>query len=189
MRILGLNGASEKNGTVAKLLDQSIDAAGAAMMTLGLRPDTEQIHLCDCITDFYESDKNKPPASVARLHTKMRQADGFILASPVHWFNVSAIMKSFLDWLTPLEADGFALEGKVAGVIVHCHEDGANQAAMNLIAPLLHMGLLIPPYCAFFRNKYAAGKSEDTKWQTSDHRLVGRNVVRLAQRVRSQEWQ
>jgi multimeric flavodoxin WrbA len=105
-------------------------------------------------------------------------------ATPVYWFNTSAIMKAFVDWLTFLEMEQFALEGKVAGVIAHGDEDGGNQAAMAIIAPLLHMGVMIPPYCAFFRNRKMAQHSEG-QWQLNDPRLVGRNVVRLANRVLS----
>jgi multimeric flavodoxin WrbA len=184
--IIGLNGANETDKAVARLLKQSIAEANKTIKKAGQTPDTEIIHLRDSVANVYHSKHEETPAPIQRLLTKMQRADGFIFATPVHWFNVSSIMKTFIDWLTVLEARNFSLEGKVAGVLVHCREDGGNQAAVNIIGPLLHMGLLIPPYCAFYKNKHAASHRE-SKWQNEDHRLVGRNVVRLAECVRSQK--
>ena len=98
----------------------------------------------------------------------MSTADGFVFATPVHWFNMSALMKCFIDWLTSLEQDTCELEGKVAGALAHCDEDGGNQAVTSILSPLVHMGMLVPPYCGFFRNKYVASQSEqDGRWLTT----------------------
>jgi multimeric flavodoxin WrbA len=111
----------------------------------------------------------------------MRHSDGFIFATPVNWFNMSSPMKHFIDWITSLEEDAGRYKttgGKPAAIVAHCHSDGGNQAAMSLVGPLLHMGVMIPPFCAFYRNKYGS-KGRGERWQLTDQVLVGQNVVRL----------
>jgi multimeric flavodoxin WrbA len=179
MKILGFNGAPAKTGAVSALLSESLQAAAEEIAELGGTPNTMVIHLIDIVKEFHDGSFTNIPTSLQSTFDNMRTADGFVFATPVHWFNMSALMKCFIDWLTSLEQDTCELEGKVAGVLAHCDEDGGNQAVTSILSPLIHMGLLVPPYCGFFRNKYVASQSE-AGWQSVDHRLVGKNVVRLA---------
>ena len=179
MKILGFNGAPAKAGVVAGLLSESLQAAAEEIAELGETPDTALIHLVDVVKEFHDGSFTNIPSSLQATFDSMKAADGFVFATPVHWFNMSALMKCFIDWLTSLEQEDIReLEGKVAGVLAHCDEDGGNQAVTSIFSPLVHMGMLVPPYCGFFRNRYAAPQSE-AGWQVVDHRLVGQNVVRL----------
>ena len=182
MKILGFNGATAKTGAVAALLSESLRAAAEEIAELGETANTPLVHLVDIVNEFHDGSFTNIPSSLQSTFDIMRTADGFVFATPVHWFNMSALMKCFIDWLTSLE-DTRELEGKVAGVLAHCEEDGGNQAVTSILSPLLHMGMLVPPYCGFFRNKHMASHSE-AGWQMDDHRLVGKNVVRLALCVR-----
>jgi multimeric flavodoxin WrbA len=179
MKILGFNGAPSRTGVVAGLLSESLQAAAEEIAELGETPDTALIHLVDIVKEFHDGSFTNIPSSLQATFDSMKAADGFVFATPVHWFNMSALMKCFIDWLTSLEQeDTRELEGKVAGVLAHCDEDGGNQAVTSIFSPLVHMGMLVPPYCGFFRNRYVAPQSE-AGWQVVDHRLVGQNVVRL----------
>lgn len=179
MKILGFNGAPAKTGAVATLLSESLRAAAEEIAELGETPNTAVIHLVDIVKEFHDGTFTNVPTSLQSTFDSMSTAEGFLFATPVHWFNMSALMKCFIDWLTSLEQDTCELEGKVAGVLAHCDEDGGNQAVISILSPLVHMGMLVPPYCGFFKNKYMASQSE-AGWQLIDHRLVGKNVVRLA---------
>lgn len=182
MKIVGFNGAPGKTGAVATLLSESLRAAEEEIAALGETPTTAVIHLVDVVKEFHDGSFTNIPASLQNTFDSMSTADGFLFATPVHWFNMSALMKCFIDWLTSLE-DAFELEGKVAGVLAHCDEDGGNQTVTGILSPLLHLGMLVPPYSGFFRNKHFASHSE-AGWQADDHRLVGKNVVRLAACIR-----
>lgn len=174
MTIIGFNGAPTRDGSVGHLLDEALQAAAAE----GNGETTvTRIDLLDLRMPFHDGNFATTPTELLETFHAMRSADGFIFATPVNWYNVSSLMKCFIDWLTTLE-DHFELEGKVAGVLAHCDSDGGNQAAMAIITPLLHMGVLIPPYCAFYRNKNVGERSEN-RWMMVDQALVGRNVVRL----------
>jgi multimeric flavodoxin WrbA len=183
MFLVGLNGDSGPSRTVSRLLNESMKAARTECRYQSIFCESEIIDL-PVVANFCDGLGKRPPREIFECLNIIRKADALIFATPVYWFGPSATMKAFLDWLTWLEAKNFALEGKVAGVIAHCREDGGNQATMALIGPLLHMGMMIPPYCAFFRNRHVASRSEG-QWQLKEHRLVGRNVVRLANQIRS----
>jgi len=184
MLVVGINGAHGPSRTVRQLLDEAMKAAKTESNKLGIPCKTEIVHLGPIVANFYDGFQTKPPQEISKCLRTIKNAEALIFATPIYWFSTSALTKAFVDWLTLLETKDFALEGKVAGVIAHGHEDGGNQAAMAIIAPLLHMGLMIPPYCAFFKNRYMARHSEG-QWQLKDHRLVGKNVVRLAKQVLS----
>jgi multimeric flavodoxin WrbA len=189
MLLVGLDGEHGPSRTVSQLLDESMEAAKEECKNLGIRGKIEIIHLVPIVANFYDGVQKTPPKKISECLNIIRKAHALIFATPVYWFSTSSVMKAFVDWLTLLEIKDFALEGKVAGVIAHAHEDGGNEAAMAIVAPLLHMGVMIPPYCAFFKNRHTARRSEG-QWQLKDHRLVGRNVVRLANRVRSADsWE
>ena len=165
MKIVGFNGAPGKTGAVATLLTESLRAAEEEIAVLGETPNTAVIHLVDVVKEFHDGSFTNIPSSLQSTFESMRTADGFVFATPVHWFNMSALMKCFIDWLTSLERqDTRELEGKVAGVLAHCEEDGGNQAVTSILSPLVHMGMLVPPYCGFFRNKNMALQSE-AGWQ------------------------
>jgi len=183
LSIIGIDG-SPVRGNVTALLSEALESAADEARTLGIYdPKTEAVRLAELGMPFHNGSFTDTPDALAPVFEKMRRADAFIFATPVHWYNMSALTKCFIDWLTTLEAN-FELQGKAAGAIAFCDSDGGNQAVSNILTPLLHMGLAIPPYCAFYRNKFAP-VHPDALWQLTDHRLVGLNVVRLALALRS----
>jgi hypothetical protein len=94
-------------------------------------------------------------------------------------------MLALLSWLqVTTDAPDYALKGKVAGFMAVCEEDGAQSANEAMVSPTNHMGLIIPPFCTYFQNKFAK-KSEDD-WQETDQTLVGLNVRRMVQVLRGE---
>jgi multimeric flavodoxin WrbA len=176
MKIIGFNGSPHRKGPVASLLNAALKSAESEVKALQRNSEVKRYDLVDVVRDFHDGSYDGEPATLKPVFSDMRDADGFLFATPAHWFNVSSLMKCFIDWMTSHEFD---FQGKVFGTIVHCEEDGGNQAAAAIVLPLLHMGLLIAPYSAFFKNRHGAEQSE-AGWQLVDHRLVGKNVVRLA---------
>ncbi|MEK7212296.1 MAG: flavodoxin family protein [Patescibacteria group bacterium] len=171
MMIVGLNGSPNKKGRVASMLAQVMREAEKH----GTK--TRVIHLADQRI-LPHSGKLNPKTHVEntkddmpKLQKLVLAADGIIFASPTHWFNVSTPMKAFLDRLTSLEHYGFLLEGKVAGIITYGPQGGALNAALAMLAPLIHMGLSIPPYGLVFDE----GRQE--KWVKDDLKLLAKNVL------------
>jgi multimeric flavodoxin WrbA len=180
--VLGINGSPVKRGRAAKLLNEAMKASAAAGAT------TKLVHLVDYEKELFTlGHVARPPSLIARLLRDVREADCLILATPVHWFGVSSLMKNFLDHLSTLEANHFLLEGTIAGCIALLEEDGGMKAVLDMVGPLSHMGVMFPPYGMFFRNRNMSRKSERT-WMLQDHRLLGTNVVRLAQATKKKDW-
>ena len=101
MKVVGFNGSPNKNGNTAcslKIILAELENAGI---------ETEMIHvgkkkIPGCIA-CYGCVKNQDEACaitddpVNEWIQKMKEADGILLGSPVHFSSVSGTMKSFLD--------------------------------------------------------------------------------------------
>ena len=111
-----------------------------------------------------------PPMDDSRIKDMLRKADGFIIATPVHWFNVSVLIKQFIDMaLYDFSDEPYELEGKPVGIIAVCNEDGGNQAIASIAMPLNHCGVFVPPFGTLFYNKSMpdhgeGGWQEEVEW-------------------------
>ena len=142
------------------------------------------IHLADYKMKPYHGDYDKKPDKESlRLFKEMMKFDGYVFATPVHWLAPSSLMKILVDNLTYLEAPDFPLQGRGAGVIAHCLEDGGFQAASHLAFILNNIGLISPPYSIVFRNKNLV-RNKDTEWMWKDTELLGKNMVMLCEVVK-----
>jgi multimeric flavodoxin WrbA len=130
-KAIAINGSSDKHGRTSRLLNQL---------------DIQIYHLQDGIEPAYEA---------------ILKADVVVFATPTKWFNVSALMKEFIDRME--EGPNYPCEGKTAFFVATCDEDGGQQAINQMFAPFNHMGFLIPPYACYFYNNNMAEKSEN-KW-------------------------
>jgi NAD(P)H dehydrogenase (quinone) len=74
----------------------------------------------------------------------LRAADGFIFGTPTRFGNMCAQMKQYFDGAGELWIQG-ALEGKPAGVLVSTAttHGGQETTCLTMMAPLLHLGLII----------------------------------------------
>jgi multimeric flavodoxin WrbA len=167
--ILGIQGSSHIEGTTAQLLHRVLD--GCALQR-------------SFVSNPYT---NKTPPSLKKLFARLCAADGLVFASPVHWFNVSSLMKAFVDQLTILEMQDFELEGKAAAFVATGTEDGGMQANLAMAGPLNQMGLAIPPHALYFYNSNCAAKSEHN-WMDEDPELVGANLVKFVRLTKVDDY-
>ena len=180
--ILGINGSPHVKGVGAQLLEEALDGC------LSTGAETLTYHLVDPLNGYVQGEyRDTTPPGLELLFEQILRADGIIFSTPTYWFNMSALMKSLMEYLTNLELRKFALEGKVAGLIATCKEDGAQGTLSLMAAPLVHMGFLLPPYSMVFRNTKMADKSENN-WQKEDILLLGQNVVQLVNLVKETSW-
>lgn len=185
MKIIGIDGSTGRQPDSARrLLDEALKAAEKKAIEFGETTSTEVIKLLDVCerpdVPFYDYNIPGQPDAIKEIFEKMREADGVIFATPVNWFIMSAPMVFFFAWLTDLADPEWqdVLDGKPCGIITHCNDDGGNQAAMTMMAPLSHWGAMFGPYAPFYRNKHVAASKPDS-WQNTDQVLVGQNVVRM----------
>ena len=130
MKIIGINGSPHLKSQTNRLLELTLEQCKKE------GSDIKLIHLSKVNLPFFHGKyKKQIPAKFKKFFQDITEADGIVFASPVHWFNMSSLMKNLIDWMTILEIDSFKLEGKAASFIVVCEEDGGQQAIRSIILP------------------------------------------------------
>lgn len=120
------------------------------------------------------------------FHTMLAAAKAVIVVSPINWNSMSARLKIFLDRTTCMEnlyhlnKPGLT-EGKVAGILVNGHEDGAIKTAMDIWLNFQQLGYILAPFGIGFR-------THGSEFNSSTDREFFRNdefIVRQAKGVTS----
>lgn len=189
--ILGINGSPHADGIVRKLLASVLEGAAAH----GAETRLVDLYLLRIEHDpgLYSlgAEKavlaNMPADDMTALVPDILRADGIVLATPVYWANMSGVMKDFIDRLTPLENDGYRLEGKLAAFIAASKENegGGEMAVMSMVTALAQMGVLIAPNSVMWHpGAWATTGGVRESWAAIDAPKVGRNMVALIERLR-----
>ncbi len=90
------------------------------------------------------------------FHEMVIASKAVIVASPINWNNMSARLKDFLDRLNCiqnrylLKKPGLT-EGKVVGLAISGHEDGATKTAMDIYLYFQQMGFMLAPFGIAYR--------------------------------------
>lgn len=180
VRILVINGSPKgEHGTTAKLLLQIISSlAGETYVEIDVVNLIEAFRgIPLTVFEDFDYEVSDVPVQVEEVFAKILWADGVIFASPVHWFNVSALMKILIDFMAKREAPDFPFAGRCAAFVVSCEEDGGQAAISAMAAPLCHLGFSIPHFCMLFHNSSA--RSSEFDWQNIDLQKLGPNLARF----------
>ncbi len=185
-KVIAVHGSPRKEGRTAELLNYVIEE-----LRKFDKVEIEIIHLIDhpirfCMGCYSDDPKLCNPKnctqgvledSMKSLHSKIILADAIIFATPVYWYNMSGVMKNFIDRLTALENAGKLLDNKVAGFVVAAEEDGATQVISNLMAFANDNGMLITPYSLVYSvGRGSVGKDEEAVLYA---RRLGQNIYRM----------
>lgn len=183
--IIGINGSPRKRGHTFNLLCQVLNS----VKKHGGK--TEIIHLADkniksCLGCYSTNSKLcqlpcRIKDDMQEIHKLLEEAEGIVFASPVYWFNISGLMKNFLDRLTcleysPKESDSFVLEGKVVGLVVSGEEAGMTSALSAMLNFALHQGMVVPPYPMVYS---FSEEKKNLKWNKIDLGLLGKNILTM----------
>jgi len=196
--IIGINGSPHKDGTTVMALNRILESSknhGAIVKLIHLVD--KNINPCK---GCYSIDPKlcKYPCNIKDdmqdILNLMLRADGFVFATPVYWFNMSGLMKNFIDRLTNLATRGYKLEGKIGVFIASSKEDEGGKviASMSMALALNHLGLLIPPYSILFypgkEEVVLKNKVVWVDWELKDSKLIGKNIVRLCEILRKTKF-
>ena len=99
------------------------------------------------------------------LHNMIINSKAVIVASPVNWNNMSARLKDFLDRLTCIQnrcllGKPSLTAGKVCGILVNGHEDGAMKTSMDIFFYFQQLGYILAPFSFGYKTH---GSQYDTK--------------------------
>ena len=122
------------------------------------------------------------------FHEMIIASKAVIVASAINWNNMTARLKDFLDrlnciqnlWL--LKKPGLT-EGKIVGITVSGHEDGATKTAMDIFLYFQQMGYVLAPFGVSYRTHGAQfNTNTDTAYLKNDP-LVIQKVKGMAYNV------
>ena len=112
------------------------------------------------------------------FHEMVIATKAVIITSPINWNNMSARLKDFLDRLNCiqnlylLKRPGLT-EGKIVGIAVSGHEDGATKTAMDIFLYFQQMGYLLAPFGIAYRVHGAQFNTiTDTEFLKSDPLVI-----------------
>lgn len=181
IKVLGINGSPRKDGNTNLMIQTVLESArkeGA---------ETNIIHLVDypipyCLGCYSKDKKLCNPevfkGMLPKVYEELISSHAYVFGTPVYWFSISGLMKNFIDLLTALENIEKILENKIASCVISMEEDGAINAASQILIPLNFMGILIPPFAI----TYAQGNlflNED-KELILELENIGKNLVKFA---------
>jgi multimeric flavodoxin WrbA/rubredoxin len=159
--VLLINGSSHRannTGYMADLAEEELKAKGVSYRRYNLNEFS--INHCWCCYSMRDNACKYPCRDqlddMPAFHEIIIAAKAVIVASPINWNNMSARLKDFLDRLNCiqnlylLKRPGLT-EGKVVGVAVSGHEDGATKTAMDIYLYFQQMGYLLAPFGISYR--------------------------------------
>jgi multimeric flavodoxin WrbA len=137
-KVLVFMGSPRKKGNSALLAKQvmnGIKAGGAEvegfyLHGMKIRPCTA----CDACRRKNQKDCILKD-DMTPLYSKLRKADGIVIATPVYWFTVSAQTKLFMDrWYAMGGGAGYPFKGKRFGIVLtYADEDPFSSGAVNAL--------------------------------------------------------
>jgi multimeric flavodoxin WrbA/rubredoxin len=112
------------------------------------------------------------------FHKMLAASKAIIVVSPINWNSMSVRLKAFLDRTTclnnvyHLKKPGYT-EGKVAGILVCGHEDGAIKTAMDIWLNFEQLGYILAPFGIGFRTHGSEfNSSTDREFFKNDEFIV-----------------
>lgn len=97
--ILGIMGSPRKNGNTAILLQEIMQALGDGVETETVQLSSLNIQGCRGCEQCRAKGKCIILDDMQELYPKIERADAIILASPTYFYNVTALMKAFIERL------------------------------------------------------------------------------------------
>ena len=203
MKIVAINGSHRKGRNTADLLKVVLEEAatlGASTELLELKD--LNIKLCTACSKCMR----KPECSIMNddmgfVAEKLLEADGILIGSPVYWYNVTTLMKNFMDRTRYLHMTQNLLANKVGGAVTIAGlRYGGQDVALRIMefflqAHGLHLVDSRHPESLIRSHGVSGTLMEDFKdgkpiWRNSIHedelivascKQLGRNMVKLVE--------
>ncbi len=159
--VLLINGSSHRSnntGYMVDLVEEVLRERGVSYRRYNLNE--FQINHCWCCYSMRDNACTYPCRDqlddMSAFHEMIVASKAVIVGSPINWNNMSARLKDFLDRTTCLQnlyllrKPGLT-DGKIVGITVSGHEDGASKTAMDIYLYFQQMGYLLAPFGVSYR--------------------------------------
>jgi multimeric flavodoxin WrbA len=183
MNLLALMGSPREGGNTDMLIDEAIDAArqaGATVEKIALHEALAGEMCNGCLACTAAARCVVNPRTDAVL-TKIREADAFLLASPVWWLSVSSQVKALIDHFQVFLTADFTsrIPGKRCAVITVCggKEEAIAEAPITMLGEvftILGFDLVGTLAAAGFDRKGAVAADEEV---CNKARALGRKLA------------
>ncbi|AHB13853.1 MULTISPECIES: flavodoxin family protein [Dehalococcoides] len=134
MKVLAVMGSPRSQGNTAFLLDEvlsELEKEGIETRKI----DISQANIKPCLGHDNCAGYKRCPQNddMDAIFNEMREADGFIVATPVYYYNVTAQLKAFIDRHYFLYKHDISLEFKAVGVVILAEEQGLDDTLNTLV--------------------------------------------------------
>lgn len=191
--VLLINGSSHRSnntGFMMDLVEEVLKERGVSYRRYNLNE--FRIGHCWCCYSMRDNACRYPCRNqlddMPAFHEMVIASKAVIVGSPINWNNLSARLKDFLDRLNCiqnlylLKKPGLT-EGKIVGITVSGHEDGAIKTAMEIYLYFQQMGYILAPFGISYRIHGAQfNTNTDTEFLKNDP-LVHLKVRGMANNV------
>jgi multimeric flavodoxin WrbA len=181
--VLLINGSSHRSNNTGYLVDlaeEVLREKGVSYRRYNLNEFT--INHCWCCYSMRDNACRYPCRDqlddMPAFHEMVIASKAIIVASPINWNNMSARLKDFLDRLNCiqnlylLKKPGLT-EGKVVGITVSGHEDGATKTAMDIYLYFQQLGYILAPFGIAYRTHGAQFNTiTDTEFLKNDPLVI-----------------
>ncbi len=184
MKVVAINGSPKNNGNTAHLIDTiAQELAKEGIKTEVLHIGNKTIRGCfgcgACAKNHDERCVAKDDEYVNECIQKMKEADGILIGSPVHFAGIAGTMKSFLDRAFYVSsANGNLFRHKVGASIVAVRRSGGVTTFDQLNHYLTYAEMMIPTtnYWNVVHGALPGEVKEDLEGQQIA-RLLGKNMA------------
>jgi multimeric flavodoxin WrbA/rubredoxin len=188
--INGSNHRANNTGYMTDIIEEVLKERGVSYRRYNLNE--FMINHCWCCYSMRDNACRYPCRDqlddMPAFHEMIIASKAVIIGSPINWNNMSARLKDFLDRLNCiqnlylLKKPGLT-EGKIIGITVSGHEDGATKTAMDIFLYFQQMGYVLAPFGVSYRTHGAQYNTiTDTDFLKNDP-LVIQKVKGMANNV------
>ena len=188
--INGSNHRANNTGYMVDLIEEALREKGVSYRRYNINEFA--INHCWCCYSMRDNACRYPCRDqlddMPAFHEMIIASKAVIVASPINWNNMAARLKDFLDRLNCiqnlylLKKPGLT-DGKIVGITVSGHEDGATKTAMDIYLYFQQMGYILAPFGISYRTHGAQFNTvADTDFLKNDP-LVIQKVKGMAYNV------
>ena len=185
MKVLGIVCSSRKGGNTEILVQEALDGAkeNGADIEL-LRIAEMNIAPCDGCEACHEAGECKIKDDMQKVYQKLLTADGIILGSPVYFWSVSGLAKTFMDRTYALRYPYHKLKNKVGGAIVVAGRRGC-LSALSVINNFLLGQDMVATGLGIAGYGTKKGEVKQDERAMNGARSLGKQVSGLIKRIKS----
>jgi multimeric flavodoxin WrbA len=188
VKAMGIVGSPRKGGNTEILTEHTLKAiAEEGLETELIRLADSDIRPCNaCMACKGDEEQCPIDDDLFPIYRKMKEADAIILASPVYFSSVTAILKAFMERTGYISIKWRSFAGKVGGPLVVARRAGKTATIAQIMYWFQIMGMIVPGSTywnvAFGREKGEVRRDEEgltTAWN------FGKNVANLVKKLKA----